>query len=127
MLVFMLAVMLPAAALIVASAAYLRHIQRGKMIEAAYRLDYQHQLQIAEERIIAQRGVPVIGIEPNAEMRPQASAHPVEEGCPTPRYQDGRGEATGLPDACADAILSAQAFHWCQAEPARAPERRPGE
>jgi signal transduction histidine kinase len=52
MLVFMLAVMLPAAALIIASAAYLRHIQRGKMIEAAYRLDYQHQLQIAEERII---------------------------------------------------------------------------
>ena len=52
MLVFMLAVMLPAAALVVASAAYLRHIQRGKMIEAAYRLDYQHQLQIAEERII---------------------------------------------------------------------------
>jgi signal transduction histidine kinase len=52
MLVFMLAVMLPAAALIVASATYLRHVQRGKMIEAAYRLDYQHQLQIAEERIV---------------------------------------------------------------------------
>jgi signal transduction histidine kinase len=52
MLVFMLAVMLPAAALIVASAAYLRHIQRGKMLEAAIRLDYQHMLQIAEGRII---------------------------------------------------------------------------
>jgi signal transduction histidine kinase len=52
MLVFMLAVMLPAAALIVASAAYLRHIQRGKMIDAAIQLDYQHILKIAEKRIV---------------------------------------------------------------------------
>src|SRR6202167_1710977 len=52
MLVFMLAVMLPAAALIIASAGYLGHIQRGKMLEAAIRLDYQHMLQIAEGRII---------------------------------------------------------------------------
>ena len=52
MLVFMLAVMLPAAALIVASAAYLRHIQRGKMLEAAIQLDYQHMLKIAEQRIV---------------------------------------------------------------------------
>jgi len=52
MLVFMLAVMLPAAALIVASAAYLRHIQRGKMIEAAIQLDYLHILKIAEQRIV---------------------------------------------------------------------------
>jgi signal transduction histidine kinase len=52
MLVFMLAVMLPAAALIVASAAYLTHIQRGKMIDAAIQLDYQHVLKIAEERIV---------------------------------------------------------------------------
>ena len=52
MLVFMLAVMLPAAALIVASAVYLRHIQRGKMLEAAIRLDYEHTLKIAEEQIV---------------------------------------------------------------------------
>jgi signal transduction histidine kinase len=52
MLVFMLAVMLPAAALIVASAAYLRHVQRGKMLEAAIQLDYQHMLKIAEQRIV---------------------------------------------------------------------------
>ncbi len=52
MLVFMLAVMLPAAALIVVSAAYLRHIQRGKMLEAAIQLDYQHTLKIAEKRIV---------------------------------------------------------------------------
>jgi signal transduction histidine kinase len=52
MLVFMLAVMLPAAALIVASLSYLRHIQRGKMVEAAIQLDYQHILKIAEKRIV---------------------------------------------------------------------------
>ena len=52
MLVFMLAVMLPAAALIAVSASYLRHIQRGKMLEAAIRLDYEHTLKIAEKRII---------------------------------------------------------------------------
>jgi signal transduction histidine kinase len=52
MLVFMLAVMLPAAALIIASAAYLRHVQSGKMLEAAIQLDYLHMLKIAEQRII---------------------------------------------------------------------------
>ena len=52
MLVFMLAVMLPAAALIVASVFYLRHIQRGKMIEAAIQRDYQQALKIAEKRIV---------------------------------------------------------------------------
>ncbi len=52
MLVFMLAVMLPAAALIAVSAGYLRHIQQGKMLEAAIRLDYEHSLKIAEKRII---------------------------------------------------------------------------
>ncbi len=52
MLVFMLAVMLPAAALIVASVSYVRHIQRGKMVEAAILLDYQHILKIAEKRIV---------------------------------------------------------------------------
>jgi signal transduction histidine kinase len=52
MLVFMLAVMLPAAALIIASAGYLRHVQRGKMIEAAIQLDYQDRLKIAEKGIV---------------------------------------------------------------------------
>jgi signal transduction histidine kinase len=52
MLVFMLAIMLPATALIIASAAYLRHVQRGKMLEAAIQLDYQHMLKIAEQQIV---------------------------------------------------------------------------
>jgi SAM-dependent methyltransferase len=35
-----------------------------------------------------------------------------------PVYQEGRAEATGLPDASADAVLAAQAFHWFEPEPA---------
>ena len=50
-LVFMLAVMLPAAALVVASVAYLRHMQRDKVIETVIQRDYQQTLAIAEKRI----------------------------------------------------------------------------
>src|ERR1700688_426352 len=50
-MVLMLAVMLPAAALIVFGMGYLRHIQRDKAIEAAFQRDYQQVLAIAEKRI----------------------------------------------------------------------------
>src|SRR5271165_1287055 len=51
MLVLMLAVMLPAAALIVASVYHLRSIQREKGVEAVIQRDYQQVLAIAEKRI----------------------------------------------------------------------------
>ena len=50
-MVLMLAVMLPAAALILFGGVYLRRIQRDKAIEAAFLRDYQHVLAIAEKRI----------------------------------------------------------------------------
>src|SRR5271165_4712797 len=53
MLVLMLGVMLPAAALIVASVCYLRTIQRDKAIEAVFQREYQQVLAIAEKRIDA--------------------------------------------------------------------------
>jgi ubiquinone/menaquinone biosynthesis C-methylase UbiE len=62
-------------------------------------------------RMLASRGLHVIGIEPNADMRRQAEA----VGFPTgwvATYRDGRAEATGLPDECASLVLAAQAFHW---------------
>jgi SAM-dependent methyltransferase len=68
-------------------------------------------------RLFAALGVPVIGIEPNAEMRRRADAESVPAGMPRPTYQDGQAEMTSLPDAVADVVLAAQAFHWF--EPAR--------
>jgi SAM-dependent methyltransferase len=62
-------------------------------------------------RLFAERGIPVLGIEPNDAMRGQAENAPPASGV-APRYQSGRGEATGLPDGVAAAVLSAQAFHW---------------
>jgi hypothetical protein len=53
MLVFMLGVMLPAAAFIVAGAWHLRTIQRDKAIEAVFQREYQQVLAIAEKRIDA--------------------------------------------------------------------------
>lgn len=52
MFVFMLAVMLPAAALIIAGVLELRHIQRDQIIDAAIQRDYAHTLKIADERIV---------------------------------------------------------------------------
>ena len=63
-------------------------------------------------RLLAERGIPVIGIEPNEPMRTQAEQTSWPGPGPQPRYQNGTGEATGLPDASCDAVLSAQAFHW---------------
>jgi SAM-dependent methyltransferase len=63
-------------------------------------------------RLFAVRGVRVIGIEPNAEMRTRAEAEALPAGVPAPEYRDGRAEATGLADQSGDAVLCAQAFHW---------------
>jgi len=71
-------------------------------------------------RTFARRGLRVIGIEPNAEMRVRAEAEPMEPGQQAPEYREGQGEATGLPDAVADAVVSAQAFHWCEPKAALA-------
>ena len=52
MMVLMLAVTLPAAALIVASVVHLRSIQREKAVEAVFQRDYQQVLAIAQKRIV---------------------------------------------------------------------------
>jgi signal transduction histidine kinase len=52
MLVFMLAVMVPAIALIAASVVELTHVQRGKIVEKAIESDYEHVLKIAEKQIV---------------------------------------------------------------------------
>jgi ubiquinone/menaquinone biosynthesis C-methylase UbiE len=68
-------------------------------------------------RLFAARGVPLIGVEPNDDMRRQAEAAPAPEG-PRPEYRAGRAEDTGLPAGVADVVLAAQAFHWFEPDAA---------
>jgi ubiquinone/menaquinone biosynthesis C-methylase UbiE len=66
-------------------------------------------------RLLARRGLRVIGIEPNADMRERARNETPPRDGPAPEYREGAAEATGLPDHGADAVVSAQAFHWFDA------------
>jgi SAM-dependent methyltransferase len=67
-------------------------------------------------RQFAERGLRVVGVEPNADMRCQA----LEDTPPNLAFEvrEGRAEATGLPDAATDGVLAAQAFHWFAADAA---------
>lgn len=57
-------------------------------------------------RRFAKHGYRVTGIEPNAAMRQKA----IDAGeC---SYMEGDAGNTGLPDACCDLIICAQALHW---------------
>jgi len=69
-------------------------------------------------RLLALRGLCVIAVEPNGDMRQQAESTPLPPGASPPQYRAGRAEDTGLADAGADAVVSAQAFHWFVAEAA---------
>jgi SAM-dependent methyltransferase len=62
-------------------------------------------------RLLAERGVKVIAVEPNAAMRKAAQTHSNVE------YRDGGAEATSLPDASVDLVTAFQAFHWFNPEP----------
>jgi ubiquinone/menaquinone biosynthesis C-methylase UbiE len=68
-------------------------------------------------RLFSLRGLQVIGIEPNDEMREFAAHEEATHASPPVRYQKGTAEQTSLPDSCLDALLAAQAFHWFEAEP----------
>src|SRR5262249_49947217 len=66
-------------------------------------------------RLLALRGLRVVGVEPNGEMRRRAEAEPLPPEVPAPGYRDGRAEATGLGEAVAGAVGAAQAFAWFDA------------
>lgn len=57
-------------------------------------------------RLLADRGLQVWAIEPNAAMRAAAEPHTGVT------YREGTAEQTGLPDRSVDAITCCQAFHW---------------
>ncbi|MBD2678902.1 MULTISPECIES: class I SAM-dependent methyltransferase [Nostoc] len=62
-------------------------------------------------RLLAERGVNVIAIEPNAAMREAAEPHPLVE------FRDGTAEFTKLGDKSVDLVTCFQAFHWFNPEP----------
>ncbi|WP_017652693.1 class I SAM-dependent methyltransferase [Fortiea contorta] len=62
-------------------------------------------------RLLAERGVNVIAIEPNAAMRAAAESHPLVE------LRDGTAEFTQLADNSVDLVTCFQAFHWFNPEP----------
>jgi ubiquinone/menaquinone biosynthesis C-methylase UbiE len=69
-------------------------------------------------RLFAERGLHVIGIEPNDDMRQKAIA--AQERSPTTPlidYRSANAEQTGLADNSVDAVIAAQAFHWFRPEP----------
>ncbi|MBW4533588.1 MAG: class I SAM-dependent methyltransferase [Pleurocapsa minor HA4230-MV1] len=62
-------------------------------------------------RLLADRGVKVIAIEPNAAMKQAAESHPLVE------FGDGNAEATKLSDNSVDLVTCFQSFHWFNPEP----------
>jgi len=62
-------------------------------------------------RLLAERGVRVIAIEPNLEMRQAASPHPLVE------FHNGSAENTNLADASVDLVVCLQSFHWFDPTP----------
>lgn len=61
-------------------------------------------------RLLGDRGVRVIAIEPNLAMREGAEPHALVE------WRHATGEATGLDGSSVDLILCAQAYHWMDPE-----------
>ncbi|NJK55879.1 MAG: class I SAM-dependent methyltransferase [Pleurocapsa sp. SU_5_0] len=62
-------------------------------------------------RLLADRGVKVIAIEPNVAMRQVAQKHPLVE------FRDGSAENTKLPDKSVDLVTCFQSFHWFNPKP----------
>ncbi len=68
-------------------------------------------------RLIASRGIDVIGVEPNGDMIENARGNKANETLPI-RYHQSTAEMTGLVSGIAAAILCAQSFHWFEPEQA---------
>src|SRR5947209_11876909 len=68
--------------------------------------------------LFLRNGNTVYGVEPNREMREAGEG--LLAGYPNFHSVDGRAEATGLPDASVDFVTAGQAFHWFDAQGARA-------
>ncbi|MGD9690971.1 MAG: class I SAM-dependent methyltransferase [Phycisphaerales bacterium] len=63
-------------------------------------------------RALAERGVQVIAVEPNAEMRAAGARAGTGSAGGRITWRDGKAEATGLASASVNLVTCAQAFHW---------------
>lgn len=70
-------------------------------------------------RMLAERGLEVVGVDPNDDMLSRA-----RRAGGTPTYRRGDAEATGLPEGSVDLVTAAQAFHWFDPEAALAEIQR---
>jgi SAM-dependent methyltransferase len=66
-------------------------------------------------RVLADRGLEVVGIDPNEDMLAEARA-----GGGPAEYRRGEAASTGLADASVTLVTAAQAFHWFDADAALA-------
>lgn len=62
-------------------------------------------------RLLAQRGMRVLAIEPNANMIQAALPDPLVE------FREGTAENTKLPNASVDLVVCFQSFHWFDPKP----------
>ncbi|MBW4636396.1 MAG: class I SAM-dependent methyltransferase [Iphinoe sp. HA4291-MV1] len=69
-------------------------------------------------RLLGDRGIKVIAIEPNAEMRLAATGHPMVE------FHSTTAEVTGLSNASVDLVTCFQSFHWFNPTPSLLEFRR---
>jgi ubiquinone/menaquinone biosynthesis C-methylase UbiE len=63
-------------------------------------------------RMLAERGLQVTALDPSPEMLAR-----LRVVVPTARTLEASAESIPLPDASADAVTAAQAFHWFDARP----------
>lgn len=70
-------------------------------------------------RLLAERGVRVVAVEPNEAMRERGRAEPVA-GPGRIEWRDGTAEQTGLADSSVGLVMCAQSFHWFRPEAALA-------
>ncbi|MBP0016031.1 MAG: class I SAM-dependent methyltransferase [Cyanobacteria bacterium SBLK] len=62
-------------------------------------------------RLLGDRGIRVLAIEPNPSMRLAAASHPFVE------FRQGSAEKTELPNESMDLVTCFQSFHWFAPEP----------
>jgi SAM-dependent methyltransferase len=63
-------------------------------------------------RLLAERGLRVIGVDPNADMLTTAKQTPLGNVAGGIDYRQGKAEETGLDSGIAKAVTAFQAFHW---------------